>query len=484
MTTYLNLGKSGSKKTSGSHHSSGHCCGSKQTTKNLKKSCLDEKQVKKNMEKYFTKNGLTKGKPKNSNYVEYLDLNYLDSLNIYLRSVLQDSYINLSAFDRTFKVFFPTKNTPEIDKVDLAVLGKVVGILPWKPINKPLILQAFKQYGDYLGNVKFVEVPTYQEANLVVCNIDPNNGIIGYGSSTLPYYLDTYESVLNGKSFQWYNGDLNEKNNWEKGTFAFEAVLHETGHNFGLKHPFEAPHNMPGTSFETATFNQGLFFANNTITTVMSFFDTVPMSDTATNFVRTLSSLDLQGLRVLYGPQGASNNSDYIENTLDLTLPLGISQTLVSTETGLTVTLSPKNENENIFNLNLEPFNANSTSNFISAYALVSGSSLGNDLFNGDASLISYHLIDALSYISKVITSYPELNVFSNNIYDSCEIVINSPNVKIIKIWLNCSNSIIKTFTSGNQTTITNTKNSKSIRITNTRSDVEISVECSIPSIS
>ena len=127
-------------------------------------------------------------------------------------------------------------------------------------------------------------------------------------------------------------------------------------------------------------------------------------------------------------------------------------------------------------------FQENCTNDLISPYAVVSSCSIGTDFISPKRTNdVSYNLIDSISYISKVITSYPEIDVFSNNIRNSCEIVINSPNVKIVKIWLNCKNSIIKSYTSGNQMIITNTLNSKSITISNIRNDVAISVECNNP---
>ena len=124
---------------------------------------------------------------------------------------------------------------------------------------------------------------------------DENNegGALYWGHS---YYPSSYSPRAGDV---WIDSQIATRNNWEKGSFQFEALMHEIGHVLGLKHPFQ-----------TESFNGTILSSDqdNIKNTVMSY------TDYASFRAHTPMVYDIAAIQHIYGPNFNYRNGDDIYN--------------------------------------------------------------------------------------------------------------------------------------------------------------------------
>jgi len=430
------------------------------------------------------KKGKSLDKAKLTGKVTYLPESELNKLNPYLRSVAGKSILNLTAYNNTIKVYYATNS-----KQDTAYLnnwlnsispGFKTESLGWDNAGKQLNQAALLLHATYLKvNIQFVT--TYAAADFVTYNalFLPENF---FGFATYPFELDN-NPALNGKlsialnATQFYGQDVPV----QIGSFFFWAIIHEIGHTYGLAHPHDDGNNttlMPGCSnidIFSPFYNQGLFNTNNNLTTIMSYIQPSAINyienntiQWNTNLVQTLMGLDLQSYRFLYK---ATNNQEYIDNWLDLTCPINIVQTLISTQNGITLDLTQESDQNSGFNLCLDRYCVNPVQDTTNSYSMVSSSFLGYYNFPSyieqSQSTYSASVLDKDSFIKQVNTDYQIFNVFAKTIKYNCLIKGTSVNPQTISIWLKCRISDYIVIQTPTKTTIQNRINLNVLTIEN-----------------
>lgn len=435
--------------------------------------CFPEHKRNRNIKKYLKQKNLKKSLSK-SLKVNYFTQAQLNKLNPYLGSIVGISYLNLNAYNKTFKIFFPNITNASINEVILFNFGSVYPILPWSATSKNNYIKAFNQIGNYIG-VKIVETTIFTDADYV--NVNLNYGVTSdlIAQSTFPYDLDDYPEIYKDKLYIFWSSSFISNLASGVGTFIFETFLHEIGHSLGLAHPHDNGNDskiMPGTSSDTSLVNEGLFSMNTTLTTVMSYIDQQEnINKTATFYPRTLMELDLQALQYIYK---ATNNIDYISNWIDPKCKDGVVQTLVSTSSGLTITLTPtSSSNPPIFNLNLDKYVANPANNSVTANDVASRSSSG---YQPNSTTFSFSCIDNSSFISRVNLQYQETNIYYSNFSNNIEVAVNSTNVKTINILLKDGSGSYNILTTATRKTITRISTKKVLTISNLNSNVTVSI--------
>lgn len=386
-------------------------------------------------------------KLKDSSRVRYLTDEQLNSLNPYLGSIVGRSYLYLAKYRYTFRIYFATTKNASINKyLRFYYPDYEINLMPWEELKKENAFACFKLMGDYLG-LTILETTSFDNADYVMLNCeyipDVNDEIDGiYADATLPYELSIYSAVQQNKLYILLNNSIFEGYFALRGTFYNLTVLHMICHTLGFGHPHDKLNEsklMPGTTENTASNNEGLFYMNNDLSTIMSYIHLTNNSyqSVSTTYPRTFMELDLQALRYIYG---AVNNTTYITNWIDLTCSTGVCQTLVSTSEGLTLTLTPTQYDNNTFNLTLQNFLANPAIDGVNPFQAVSTYSWGYNT-NYTWSIFYYkylasNILDHGSIISNVINLYPILNVYGHTISYDTTITVGSPLVKQINILL------------------------------------------------
>ncbi|MGO1121206.1 matrixin family metalloprotease [Rhodovibrionaceae bacterium A322] len=127
---------------------------------------------------------------------------------------------------------------------------------------------------DAVSGVKFVEVDNYDQAQIYFAFGSLGGNTAGLGD---------YPYVTNSQQIHAVNFTDNAyQNDVSPGSFGFEVILHELGHNLGLKHPHES--------------NAGVNGYDSTAHTVMSYVD-------EGGFKTEPQGLDIAAIQLLYGTQ-------------------------------------------------------------------------------------------------------------------------------------------------------------------------------------
>lgn len=368
----------------------------------------------------------------NSEKVKYLTQNQLKSINLYLRSIVGVSYLNLDAFNKTFKVFFADQITDQIKLyLNYTYPGLNVSLVQWPFQKKTNVLDGFRLFGDFLG-ITITQVFDFDSADYIACLA---NGIGTFGNGTFPFELDAYPDETGGKLYTIFSNE-SIANNWSPGSYYFYIILHVIGHTLGLANNFDSGNEsliMPSMDFINALIGPGMAYVNNPLSTIMTYYQILPSTfeKESTQYTRTLMSLDLQALRFYYN---VGNNPNYYTKWVDFNCPSNVTQTLVSPPEGATLNLSSTVANC-AFNLNLIPCKINPFCDGYSPYDLLSSNCQGYNPKNSPQTFFAV-LIDSNSYVSKVNCSYPILNIFAGTIDNNVELNLDVTKTLTLQIYL------------------------------------------------
>lgn len=426
---------------------------------------------------------------KESSKVKYLTTTQLNALNPYLASIIGKSYLNLSAFNNTFKIYFPSITNASITNyLNFFYPDDTVNLVAWNDTKKAIALGSFQLLGDYLG-ITITETTSFDLSNYVMLNCeyipDTNDEIDGtLADATLPYELSLYPSIQQDKLYILLNDSVFDEYLAFRGTFYNLIILHMIGHTLGFGHPHDKLNDsklMPGTTPNTANNNEGLFYMNNDLSTVMSYIHLTnnEFQSVATTYPRTYMELDLQALRYYYG---ATNNIIYVNNWLDLTCSTGVCQTLVSTSSGITLTLTPTPIENNTFNLTLQRFLANPPVDGVNSFQATSTYSWGyNNNYTWSMFYFQYlasSILDQNSNISSIVNYYPILNVYGHLISYNTTIIVGSSAVQQINILLKGKSTNYLVTVTETTSIISSKSTKKAITVTN-KGNVSINVNYS-----
>ncbi|HYF43343.1 MAG TPA: DUF4214 domain-containing protein [Ramlibacter sp.] len=146
-------------------------------------------------------------------------------------------------------------------------------------------------YLSQVTGIKFAETGDANAADLHFANADLSQQYTGKAINSYKYtYQGAQVTSLNVDSWIYLDNvdDAWDNQVMSPGGVAYETMLHELGHAFGLKHPFEKHETLPaGTGAGQ----------DNTNTTLMSYTQ-------AGGNHTTYSPLDLEALKWLYGGDG------------------------------------------------------------------------------------------------------------------------------------------------------------------------------------
>jgi len=443
---------------------------------------------------YRAKNPLPKGlKEKSSDLVKFIPPEELAKLNPYLRSITGNAYLNWPAFGNTLKLYIETKLTSLITGFCNFNQIKVSPLIPLNSEKRQSLIDSCESTADFLG-VGFSLVNNQNDANFVFFNMEglkdqngTDDGTLAIG--TFPSSLVEDPDVYQGKLIIGFSESAFKPPTqvvFGKGSFFYETAIHEVGHCVGLAHPHDDGANssiMPGCSGENSFTDAGLFSANNNLTTIMSYFDvqTEEVQKT-TALSRTLMSLDCQSLRYLYK---ISNNAKYVSKWIDKTMPLGVSQTVVSTKEGIDLNLVPQIENDILYNLNLQPYAVNPMCDGCNGWGMSSFSIQGGDykatVDGSDESFFNMSPLDKESFVRSVQTSFNETNIYVFTIVNNCTVTINPPeyqsqNNQSLKLWVKCKASNYEVLRTANTITVKNKSSGKAITVKGITPEVDVSV--------
>ena len=367
-----------------------------------------------------------------SNKVKYFTERELKKLNIFLRSIVGSSALNLEEYNFNFKIYFPNTANSDIQKViDLFYPSKNVKLSTWNTTKLNNVKTAFNLITDFI-NVTVTQVTNLNDADYVLCYA---SNIPAGGDATFPYELDLFPEELKDKLYIFFSTEYNTYS-WERGTFYFSLILHLINHTLGLAHTYDLGNNselIPGALFQDKSISQGLAYANNNFSTLMSGIN-IPSAineKDKTIYSRNLMSLDLQALRFYYN---VSNNQKYIDNWVDLTCPIRVTQTIVTPIEGAEINLiAPTDFESAIYNLNMLPLEISPFCNKYTPNDLISSYCKGY-IQTGNYENLTASFLDMNSKIISVKSDYPTLNIYFGDIpYNS---TINVDIIKTVRFLL------------------------------------------------
>jgi VCBS repeat-containing protein len=150
-----------------------------------------------------------------------------------------------------------------------------------------------------VANLTFTEVTetSTQHATLRYAESDSPSTAWAYYPSTSAQGGDAWY----GNSSHWYDNPL-------KGSYGYQAMLHETGHALGLKHPHEAsgafgPMPLDHDSLEYSVMSYHSYIGSPTNGYTNAFYDGYP---------QTLMMYDIAAVQEMYGPNFSTNGGDSV----------------------------------------------------------------------------------------------------------------------------------------------------------------------------
>lgn len=199
--------------------------------------------------------------------------------------------------EHTVSYFFPQEVQPFFTRDDK---------LNFKPFTATQIEYTRKAL-DYIGtlaNVRFVEAPVADSPYTIFLGNNDQLRSSGYASEigasgAAVLMLDNEAAVMHPE--------------WDNGSRLYRILLHELGHNLGLKHPFY--NNEPG-AYNVAPYLSSL--EDTQIWTVMSY-DYSEMGPAA-----QYGPLDIAALQYIYGQPAAGNNPGDTRYVIDPQAPIFI----------------------------------------------------------------------------------------------------------------------------------------------------------------
>ncbi len=403
--------------------------------------CRKDKIIFKNKKEYLKEKNLKTSYHKKNSKVKYISEDNFSKLNIFVRQLVDFSSLNLNAFQNKINIYYPQKTSDVLDEIMYFFFKKTFTITQVNEIHQKNHFSAANLICDFL-NLRINEVYKYEDADIVVSFFQESTNFNGV--ATYPYELDLYK-ILNNKLYIFYsNIDNNSKSS--PGTFIFLNFLHHLLHCFGLFHP--------DTEISNECNSPGIFYMNSHLATVMfhqTEFEKYP---------QTLMPLDIEALRFLYKERDASNYYRW----LDYSLNKGIVQTLINP-----VILDIKPEKfSRVYNLTLDPFSLDSSSEYKSTMSLVSRDA--NDRIG--ANLVAFG-----SHIQEVKINYEEINVYASQFVGDTKIIVSGNNVKKINIYLKGFDSDYHFLENRLKTIITKLSSDKRITIDNNGfTDLEVEI--------
>ncbi len=368
--------------------------------------------------------------------VSYITNGEWNKLNIFLRSIVGISYLNLAQYNKTFKVVFPDRTNTEIQNyINAKYPGFNIKLTKWTTPQITNVLSAYGLITDFLG-VKLEASTIFDTADFVICLV---SGINGGGDASFPWELDFYTET-NNKLYIFLSTEY-VSYSWNRGTYYYSLIMHLICHTLGLAHTYDNGNNseiMPGADFQSGEIGQGLSYSNNNLSTLMTRYQVIPSSfeKDATVYSRTLMSLDLQALRFYYK---VGNNPTYIQKWIDFNGPIGVTQTMVTPDEGGIINLvQPPTLEFSIYNLNLYPLEVAPYSGKNTPYDLMSSYNLG---YGGNN--INYfttyttNFIDINSKIIRVKSNYTTTNIFAGVILNDLTVELDTSKKLGALIYLN-----------------------------------------------
>lgn len=202
---------------------------------------------------------------------------------------------------RTLYYSFPTVASSRFDS-RYSTLNEYGSMLALTDAQRAVVRDALQAWSN-VANITFQEVSDNQTqaGDLRFAFTDRLNGT----EAAHAYYPD--DDASGGDT--WFSVRDMYNASWAKGSFSFEAVVHEIGHALGLKHPFES--SSGNYALMSSTWN-------NTHYTVMSYTRT----QNGGTYAATPMYFDITAIQALYGANTSYNTGDdtYIAGNYDMTI--------------------------------------------------------------------------------------------------------------------------------------------------------------------
>lgn len=167
----------------------------------------------------------------------------------------------------------------------------------FNPVQQTAVRAVLKNYSA-VANLNFTE--TTETAT--------NHATIRYAESDTPNTAWAYyPSTSQAGGDVWFNNSKNWYDNPTVGSYAYQTVLHETGHALGLKHPHQTSGTFPVAPLDKDSLEY-------TVMSYRSYTGGPASSYTVSNgsYPQTLMMSDIQAIQHLYGANYSYNSGDTI----------------------------------------------------------------------------------------------------------------------------------------------------------------------------
>ena len=387
-----------------------------------RKPCLSMRQSLKNKKSYCSDNNIsidtavTKKKGAISK-VKYLKEEDIAKLNLYIKSLLDISYLNLEAFDK-ISIYFACDTSP----LFTFLTNKFVVIRGFTDEQKSHVKIIWEKVFDLLG--KPVEIAeSLKDADVIIGNTP--DYLEYYYTTTAPYDLDLFPTVLQGKQVVLYSG-IDNDDNLQNGSYWNMIVMASAIKILGFKDCHEdgsISKAIPSVSTLDEYSNRGMYNMNNIWVTILSdqpqqlYIQKYPAVDwEANSYPFGPMSIDLLALQFLYDVKQVKN-AYYAE--------WGLTETVWAPD-GCDLDLTPNNDEDLTFNLNLDQFVANPASDGRTVFSCLSRSARSD---------LGGLVLERDSYYKQVLVDYPEINVFAST-FRASTLIRATKNVNFINLYV------------------------------------------------